>query len=360
MKILVADDAEINREILSEMLSADYEIEMAEDGVKALNILEKCIDEISAFLLDLHMPKVNGFTVLDEMKKRDWMKKLPVLVISAEDSMSAEKHCLEMGVADFIHRPFEESIVKNRVRNIIDLYSYKNKLEKKVEKQTIALRKQCGLLQQQAEVLKKNNEKIVEILATVVENRNLESGQHIRRVKGFTRILACQMMKRYPEYGLDESMVEKIVSASSLHDIGKIAITDKILLKPGKLTDDEFEYMKSHTTRGGEIINSIEDIWDDDYRKLCYDICRYHHERYDGKGYPDGLSGNEIPVSAQIVSVADVYDALVCERIYKDAIPKEKAYHMILNGECGVFSPKLMECFRKSKSDFEKLADEIC
>lgn len=360
MKILVAEDAKINREILQEMLSEDYEVEMAEDGAKALELLEKCVTSVSAFLLDLHMPKLDGFAVLDEMQKKGWMSKVPVLIISEETSAEAEKFCLEKGVADFIHRPFEESIVKNRIRNIINLYSYKNKLEEKVGEQTKVVRRQYGLLQIQAEQIKKNSEKIVEILATVVENRNLESGQHIRRVKGFTRILACQMMENYPEYGLDKKTIENITSASALHDIGKIAITDKILLKPGRLTADEFEYMKSHTTRGCEIINSINDIWNDDFQKLCYEICRYHHERYDGKGYPDGLKGDEIPIAAQIVSVADVYDALVCERVYKDAIPKETAYHMILDRECGIFSPKLMECFRKSKRDFEKLADELC
>ncbi len=359
MKILVVDDAQVNREILADLLEEDYDIEMAEDGEIALDILEKNKEKISAVLLDLHMPKLDGYAMLDEMKKRGFMKKTPVLIISAEEAMNAENKCLELGVADFIHRPFAAPIVRNRVKNAIALYSYKNHLEEKVEEQVKLLKKQFEVLKLQKAELKKNNERIIEILANVVENRNLESGQHIKRVKGFTKILAYHVMESYPEYNLDENMIEKIVTTSSLHDVGKIAITDKILLKPGRLTPEEFEYMKSHTTRGCEIINGIEGIWDDDYRKICYEICRHHHERYDGKGYPDGLKGEEIPISAQIVSVADVYDALVCERVYKEAIPKEKAYHMILQGECGVFSPKIMECFRKSKDEFEKLADEI-
>lgn len=357
MRILVVDDAELNREILSDMLKDDYEIEMAEDGEVALEILEARSEQISLVILDLHMPRMNGFAVLNKAKQRDWIRKIPILVISEESAEDAEKLCLELGVADFIHRPFNEKLVKNRIENIVELYSYKNHLEKKVSEQMETLRKQYRVLRTQAERLRKNNEKIMEVLGTVVEYRNLESGEHIKRVKGFTKILAYQVMKDYPEYNLNEDLIEKIVYASSLHDIGKIAISDTVLLKPGKLTTDEFEYMKTHTTRGCDIIDNIEDIWDGEYRKICYEICRYHHERYDGRGYPDGLKEDEIPISAQIVSVADVYDALVHERVYKAAIPKNKAYDMIIHGECGTFSPKLMECFSKVRSDFENLAD---
>lgn len=214
------------------------------------------------------------------------------------------------------------------------------------------------MLQLQAEKLQQSNVKIIDILGTVVEYRNLESGEHINRVKGFTKILAERLMEEYPEYGLTPKSVEMISSASALHDIGKIAIPDHILLKPGRLTEEEFDYMKSHTTRGCDILNSIEGVWDDSYGKLSYDICRHHHERYDGKGYPDGLKGEEIPIAAQIVSVADVYDALVTERVYKGAYTKDEAFHMIVNGECGVFSPKLLECFRHVRKDFEALADK--
>lgn len=185
----------------------------------------------------------------------------------------------------------------------------------------------------------------------------LESGQHIERVKGYTKLLAEQLMKDYPEYGLTSDKVSVITSASALHDIGKIAIPDAILMKPGKLTQEEFEYMKSHTTKGGEILNSIKNVWDEEYGKVSYEICRHHHERYDGRGYPDGLKGEQIPLSAQIVSIADVYDALVNERVYKSAFPKEKAFQMIVTGECGVFSPKLLDCFWNARRAFERLAD---
>ena len=360
MRILVADDARINREILYDMLSDEYEILMAENGEEALAVMQERLADITAVLLDLHMPKVDGFAVLDAMQEKDWIKRVPVLIISGETAPQAERLCLEKGVADFIHRPFDPSIVKNRIKNSISLYSYKNRLEEQVQEQTKVVRRQYRLLRAQADEMKKNSDKLVEILATVVENRNLEGGDNIRRVKGFTKILAQKMMELYPEYGLDDNQIEAIASASILHDVGKIAISDKILLKPGRLTPEEFDYMKTHTIKGGEIINSIHGVWNDGFRKLCYEICRHHHERYDGKGYPDGLKGDQIPVSAQIVSVADVYDALVCERVYKAAIPKEQAYHMILDGECGVFSPKLMECFRNAKTEMEELAEEIC
>jgi putative two-component system response regulator len=262
-----------------------------------------------------------------------------------------------MGASDFIRKPFDHALVHRRVNNVAQLYSYRNRLEEKVLQQTGTLKRQYDLLQKQAEELRKKNENIIDILGTVVECRDMESGEHIQRVKEYTRILAEEMMKTYPEYGLNKHKIDVIVSASALHDVGKIAIPDNILLKPGKLTKEEFEYMKSHTTRGCEILNNINGAWDQEYGECSYEICRHHHERYNGKGYPDGISGDNIPISAQLVSVADVYDALVNERVYKDAIPPDKAFQMILRGECGVFSPKLLETFRRVRKKFEELAE---
>lgn len=356
-RVLVVDDAETNRELLKAILEDDYKVEMAEDGESALELMENHADEVAAILLDLQMPKMSGFGVIDAMKKNDWMGKIPVLIISSERSVDVENQCFQLGVSDFIHKPFEPSLVKNRVRNTVDLFAYKNKLEDKVEAQTQKLRRQNERLADQAEKLKETNDRIIEILGTVVECRNLESGEHVKRVKGFTRVLAYQIMKDYPEYELDEEKVEMISAASALHDVGKIAIPDAVLLKPGRFTDEEFELMKTHTIKGCELLDQIKGIWEDEYQKTSYEICRHHHERYDGRGYPDKISGDDIPISAQIVSVADVYDALVCERVYKAAYPKDQAFQMILNGECGTFSPKLMEAFKKVKEEFEKLAD---
>ena len=339
-----------------EILKDTYDILEAEDGKTALKILDAENNEISAILLDLIMPVMDGFQVLEELNVRKVIKKIPVLVISGENSTQNEQRCFELGIADFIGKPFNAHLVRKRVQNAAEHYAYRNELEAKVEEQTNVLRKAYRTLKSQAEQLKRRNQDIIEILGTVVEYRNLESGEHVKRVGEYTRMLAETFMVEYPEYGLTQDKINVIVSASALHDIGKITIPDSILLKPGRLTKEEFEYMKSHTTRGCELLESMKNVLDPQYKKISYEICRHHHERFDGKGYPDGLTGDAIPLSAQLVSVADVYDALVNERCYKDAFSPEEAFHMIVNGECGVFSPRLMEVVRKVRPEFEKLA----
>ena len=355
-KVLIVDDMELNREMLKVILEEEYSLLEADGGKNAIEVIQEHQEEIAVVLLDLVMPEMDGFAVLEEMKKRAWLKHIPVLVVSAESKAEVESRCFKMGVSDFIKKPFDREIIKNRIKNIVTLFEYQNHLEDKVEKQTAKLNQQNKLLILQSEKLKESNTRIIDILGTVVECRNLESGEHIKRVKGFTRILAEQVMNDYPEYGLTKEKIDIIVSASALHDVGKIAIPDSILLKPARLTKDEYEYMKSHTTRGCEVLINIKDVWDETYSKVSYEICRHHHERYDGKGYPDSLAGEAIPISAQIVGLADAYDALVSERVYKSAYSEDEAFHMIVSGECGVFSPKLLECFRKSKKKFEELS----
>lgn len=355
--ILIVDDVELNREILRDILEEDYEIVMAENGGEAIDRLKAMHDDIAVVLLDLMMPGIDGFGVLEEMENQGWLERTPVLVITEEKATEVENKCFQHGVSDFIRKPFEPSPVRMRVKNVGDLFHYKNYLEEKVAKQTETLRVQYDLLQEQAARLAENNIKIIEILGMVVEFRNLESGEHIQRVKGFTEILAKQFMKDYPEYGLDEHKIDMIVSSSSLHDLGKIAIPDNILLKPARLTDEEFEIMKTHTVKGCEILDNIDGVWEDEYHRYAYEICRHHHERFDGRGYPDHLVGDDIPISAQLVSIADVYDALVSIRCYKSAYSINEAEQMILEGQCGVFSPKLLECFKKVVGDFEKLVE---
>lgn len=356
-KILIVDDAEMNRDLLCEILKEEYDIVEAENGKQALEIMEKEADNISAILLDIVMPVMDGFQVLEGLKKLNVLDKVPVLVISGETSIQNEKKCFECGVSDFIGRPFNATLVKKRVQNMVNHYAYKNHLEEKVEEQTVVLRKAYHTLKQQADKLAKRNQEIIDMLGTIVEYRSLESGEHIQRVKDYTRIMAETFSEKYPEYGLTKEQIETIVAASALHDLGKIAIPDSILLKPGKLTQDEFEYMKSHTLRGCEILDSMKGEWNPKEKAVSYEIIRSHHERYNGKGYPDGLKGDEIPISAQLVSVADVYDALVNERCYKSAYSTDEAFHMIINGECGVFSPKLMEVFRMVREQFEAYAN---
>ena len=357
-KILIVDDVEINRDLLAKILGDEYEVEMSENGKQALEFLDKWNEDIAVILLDLVMPEMDGFQVLEELSNRPWSKHIPIMIISGDNTTQTESRCLEMGAVDFVHRPFENKLVRKRVNNAVTLFQYQAELEEKVKQQTRELRQQYDLLQEQAEQLRQSRTNIIDILGSVVEYRNLESGEHIKRVKGYTRILAESVMENYPEYALTKEKIEVIVSASALHDIGKIAVPDAILLKPGKLTREEFEDMKTHTTKGCDILDHIHNVWDEEYGRACHEICRYQHERYGGRGYPDGLKGDEIPVSAQIVSVADVYDALVHERVYKKAFPKGKAFQMIVTGECGTFSPKIMDCFQRARQDFEKLAGE--
>lgn len=348
MKVLVVDDVALNRELLEDFLQeAGMQTVSAADGVEALEILKK--DCVQVILTDVVMPRMDGFALLRYLKQSPEYWDIPVIIISGQNETATEVHSLEQGANDFIHKPFVRQVVVQRVKNAGQLFLHKKSLEELVELQTHELREQTRKIQ-------RNNEKIIDILGTVVEYRNLESGEHIHRVKQFTSLLAASLRELYPEMGVTQEQAEKIVAASPLHDLGKITIPDSIMLKPGRFTPEEFELMKAHTTNGAEMLQRIKGAWDAEYARLCYEICRYHHERYDGKGYPDGLKGDQIPISAQLVSVADVYDALVSRRVYKDAYSPEQAYEMIMSGQCGVFSPWLLQCFRHARAGFEALA----
>lgn len=260
-KVLIVDDIELNREILAVALGDEYEVLQASDGVQTIEILKTDSEGITAMLLDLIMPNVDGYAVLDYMREHGLLERIPVIVISAESARDVEVKCLEMGVTDFIRKPFDSVTVRRRVKNTAELFMYKNHLEDKVRLQTRELEEKNKLFQAQAEQIRETNEKIVDVLGTVVEYRNLESGEHIKRVKEFTNILAEKAAEKYPEYGLTPEKIAVIVAASPLHDIGKIAIKDSVLLKPGRLTDEEFEYMKTHTTKGCEILTQIAGTW---------------------------------------------------------------------------------------------------
>ena len=312
-RILIVDDAYINRELLKEMLSENYEILEAENGKEALDIVEN-EKHINGILLDLVMPVMDGFELLEELKKTDIMDKIPVMIISSEMTAQNENRCFNYGVFDFIGRPFKLQIVQKRVENMIKIYDYKNHLEDRVRAQTEVLRKAN-------EKLKKRNKDIMDMLGTIVEFRNLESGEHIKRVKEYTRVFAEYFSVKYPEYDLTRDKINNIVEASALHDLGKICIPDRILLKPGKLTDEEFAYMKTHTTRGCELLNSVNIDWDEELIKTCYEIIRHHHEKYDGTGYPGKLAGENIPYLARIASIADSFDAMTSKRAYRDSLP---------------------------------------
>jgi putative two-component system response regulator len=352
-RILVVDDNATNRRIFCDILSEEYRVTEIEDSSSFMSFVDGCSKEIAAILVDLLLSQDDDCALLKSIQQHAWHEEIPVLVIMGKGSLKMEQHLLEYGIAECIRKPFDANLIRLKLRNVIRLFRYQNELKETVEEQNRQLKMQNMILQSQAEHLKKSNDKIVELLGTLVEYRDLESGEHISRVKKYTEILAREVMEQFPEYGLTEENVNVIVAASPLHDIGKIAIPNHILLKPGKLTEEEMEYMKSHTLCGCEMIENIEDTWSDEYKRISMEISHYHHERYDGNGYPEGLAGDQIPLSAQIVGVADVYDALVHERVYKDAIPKDLAFRMIIHGECGAFSPQMMSCFRSCRQKLE-------
>lgn len=283
------------------------------------------------------------------------MNEIPVLIITAEHSVEVEKKCIQMGASDLIRKPFDADVVKNRVNNNISFYQHKNHIEEKVREQNQMLRKQYSVMKLQAEKLKKANEKMIDIVCNILEHHYPEFSENTQIVREISRIVGKKVQNNYPEYKLTDLDVEAIAELASLRDIGKLLISDHVLYKPAKLTKEETEYMKSHTTKGCEIMKMMKDLQTPEYHKKSMEICRYHHERYDGRGYPEGLKGDEIPISAQIVSVVDAYHALISERIYKRAYSREEAYYMILGGECGVFSPKIMECFRMSRTEMEAI-----
>ncbi len=343
--LLIVDDDENVRKTLSAMFEGECDILEASDGIQAVNIIRKKRDDIAAMLIDYDIPGMDGLAVLAYMRKNNFLKTIPVILIADENNVEICKTCYANGVSDVILKPFEPFLVRSRVNNTMDLYYHKNNLE--------------ILVQEQTERINEQNLRTINTLGTVVEFRNMESGTHIMRVREFTRLLLKQVAVDCPEYGLDSARIKMIAEASPLHDVGKIAISDTILLKPGRLTAEEFEVMKTHTTKGYDIVKHMTDMDDPEYMNCCAEIARSHHEKYDGKGYPDGLKGDDIPISAQIVSVADVYDALISERCYKKAYVKSVAFDMILNGECGAYNPKIMKSFKKLKDEFETLADKL-
>lgn len=332
-KILIVDDSEINRSILADILGEEYGIFEAADGVEAIEMIQQHSGEISAVLLDIFMPRKNGFEVLTEMNQRGWIDEIPVIIISAETGSKQIEQAYNLGVTDFISRPFDAMIVHRRVVNTVLLYTKQRKL--------------LNLVVDQINEKERLSNILVDILSHVVEFRNGESGQHIIHIRAFTEVMLRQLQRMTDRYALKKEDIAQISLAASLHDIGKIAIDEKILNKPGKLTSEEFEVIKTHSEIGAQMLEKLPNYQDTQLVQIAWEICRWHHERHDGRGYPDGLKGDDIPISAQIVALADVYDALISDRCYKKAIPHETAIQMILSGECGVFNPLLLDCLRQ-------------
>ena len=328
--ILIVDDAQLNREILSDMLSDEYNIFEAESGEKAVSILERKAADIHLVLLDLNMPGMDGFEVLRRMEKSGLLELIPVIVISAEQANETIERAYEMGVSDYISRPFDMVVVRRRVANTIALYEKQRKLEDMVIDQLYKN--------------ERDNRLMILILSHIVEFRNGESGSHILHIHVLTKLLLERLNEVSDKYNLTSSEINLISIASALHDIGKITIPSSILNKPGRLTSEEFDIMKQHALRGAEMLKSLEMYQSERLVEISYNICRWHHERYDGSGYPDGLVGDDIPIEAQVVAIADVYDALTSVRCYKLAVPHDMAMQMIIRGECGAFNPLILKC----------------
>lgn len=346
--ILIVDDDEINRGILDNLFSAFYEVEEAENGKAGLEMLQENPEKYCAVLLDVVMPVMDGLEVLRHLKVAGLLEKIPVFLITAEASDSTMKEAYRLGVMDVISKPVVPYIVIRRINSIVELFRARKRLENVVEQQ------QSELLLQAQKIISLN-QGMIESLSTAIEFRSGESGEHVRRIREITEYIL-----RHTEFGkgLREDEIEEIGLGAIMHDVGKIAISDGILNKPGKLTSEEFEIMKTHTVQGAALLEKIPQLREQGAYIYAYDIARHHHERWDGRGYPDGLKGEEISTWAQVVSIADVYDALSCKRVYKDAFPREKVIQMILDGECGAFNPKLLECFLSVEKELYQLYEK--
>lgn len=338
--ILIVDDSELNRALLSDMLESDYNIIEAENGEEAVAILAERELEISLVLLDIVMPGMDGFDVLAMMNARGWINSIPVIMISAETGSSYIDRAYDLGAVDYISRPFDERTVKHRVTSNFMLALKQQEL--------------ADLLSTQVYERERDNRVMVEILSHIVEFRNGESGLHILHVNTFTEMILKHLLTITDKYPLTQSDINTIVNASALHDIGKMSVPEEVLNKPGRLTREEFEIMKTHAVEGERMLTDIPYRNNTAIVKVAREICRWHHERFDGKGYPDGIKGDDIPISAQVVALADVYDALTSKRVYKDSYTHEKAISMIQNGECGAFNPLILQCLDDIKDDLKR------
>ena len=338
-QILLVDDSAMNRMILKEILGGDYSILEAENGQECLEKMQAEAGNIALVLLDINMPVMDGFEVLKAMNANHTIEDIPVIMISSDDSDDAIRRSYELGASDYVNRPFDARIVYRRVTNTIKLYAKQRRLVQMVSDQIRAR--------------ENNTDTLVGVLSHIVEFRNGESGAHVLHIRIITELLLHRLLEISSQYPITAEQQDNIPLASALHDIGKIAIDEKILNKPGRLTPEEFEVIKTHTTIGADMLSKLDNFCVEPLLQTAYSIARWHHERWDGRGYPDGLKGNEIPIEAQVVALADVYDALTSDRCYKKAFSHEKAVQMILNGECGAFNPLLLQCLTDMQTDLK-------
>lgn len=349
-KILIADDAEFNRDVLKEIFCEQYEIMEAANGQEAIDIIQRDFEKISLLFLDLVMPVKSGIDVLEYMKEYGYLGLIPVIMITGEATNQTDAKAYEYGVSDIIYKPFSRRVVTRRALNIMELFERRRTLAIQLDQTTTELK-------ETQQKLERNNEFLVNALSSVIEYRSLENGSHLERVKRLTNLMIHTWSALHPAEGLTEYDMQQITLASALHDIGKISIPDEIVMNTGRLEPEEIQALKQHTVNGCEILERFKQE-DNDFYKYCYEICRWHHERYDGKGYPDGLQGEEIPVWAQIVAVADTFDNLISPSVYTSPYSIPKAIDMILAGKCGVFSPEILACLQAAKFGIIKIAEQ--
>lgn len=346
--VLIIDDDEMNRAILEHIFAGRCCVEQADNGETGLELALRHATRLSAVLLDVVMPKMDGLQVLRVLQERGIPEQVPVFLITAEASDSTVHEAYRLGVMDVIIKPVVPYVVERRVNSVVELFQARRRLGSVVELQ------QNELLRQARQIIELNRG-MIEALSAAIEFRDGESGAHVRRIHDITW---CMLTRTELGQGLTEREMKYIALAAITHDVGKIAIPDAILNKPGRLTPEEFEIMKTHTIQGERMLERIPQLREHGAYRYACDIARHHHERWDGRGYPDGLKGDQISIWAQIVSLADVYDALTSKRVYKPAIPREEALKMIQEGACGVFNPKLLSCFLQVEHEIQALYDQ--
>lgn len=348
--ILIVEKDGKERQKLNQFLMLEYDIVLADDGRQALSEVQKRRNELAAVILDWEISAVSAYQFLQVMHTKGMIKEIQVFVTSREADFEIDSKICGLGARGVIYRPYSEVVVRRQILDCLKEAEERSRLQEEVKENK-------RLVEESQKKLDAFYDNLLDAIGTVMEYRVSESDRHVKRIKGFSRIMAVAYRNQFPDSGLNESEINRIVRGSVIHDIGKVAIPDAILLNPAKLTEDEQQIMRSHTTRGEEVMQLLKDVQDEEQFRVSCEICRWHHERYDGGGYPDGLEGDEIPISAQIVSIVDVYDELVSERIFKKPYDKETAYRMIMEGKCGVFSPKLLQCFEASKKLLELYSD---
>ena len=338
--VLIVDDSELNRKMLGQMLGSRFDIAEAASGEACLQLLEQNATGISIVLLDIHMPGIDGFTVLEEMNQKNLLEQIPVIMISSEDTVDAVRRAFDLGASDYISRPFDAKVVYQRIINTIQLYAKQRRLS--------AMAADLAFEKERASRM------MIGILSQVVEKRNGESRDHVQRVAQLTSMLLAGLAQKTDRYPLTREMRRTIATAAALHDIGKMEICEDLLHKEGPLTEAERRTLQSHTLLGAQMLEEQPECRDDAFARTAYNICRWHHERYDGGGYPDGLQGEQIPIEAQVVGLADVYERLVSRPVDGHARTHSEVVQMICTGVCGAFNPLLLDCLQDMEAEIAR------